>query len=325
MVWFTGLLLKYGWKEIDKVWGVGYDGYMCRAEGCFLKREYAEAYVKWADSDGFNLDFTSLDGIICGGFTAIFLIAAVSSHRFVFSTMLVVLLLGYCVLIAILKQKLQTLTYFQKFLNIGASGVFTRVMFLLMALTILEVTAMYGICYYLTLVAVWLLVNLLDFGFTWWRIQNGRYYVLQEQVKEGKKQKGRHDQKRRSGALALACVVGGLGGLLGRRFAKVFFANVSQAFAVNFAVWLFLAIGLLLGMGSSELWKAYYVKKYDIQGKSIPAYMPRPGQKQTMLHSILRTLGTLGRILLIMIAFSVGITLVMCFFMRWLPEWQGRM
>lgn len=290
-----------------------------------MKREYAEAYVKWADFDGFNLDFTSGDGVICGGFTAIFLIAAVSAQRFVFASILFVLLFGYCVLIAILKQKLQTLTYFQKFLNIGASGLFTRVMFLLMSLTILEVTGMYGIWYYLLLIGAWLLINLLDFGFTWWRIRIGKFYALQEQVKERKKQKGKQGQKRRGGALALACVVGGLGGLLGRRFAKVFFAGISQAFAVNFAVWLFLVLGLFLGMGSSELWKAYYVKKYDIQGKSIPAYRPRPGQKQTVLHSILRTLGTLGRILLIMIAFCVVVTVVMLFFMRWLPAWLGRM
>ena len=112
-------------------------------------------------------------------------------------------------------------------------------------------------------------------------------------------------------------------GGLGRRFAKVFFAGISQAFAVNFAVWLFLVLGLFLGMGSSELWKAYYVKKYDIQGKSIPAYRPRPGQKQTVLHSILRTLGILGRILLGIIAFSVLATVVMYFFMRWLPAWLG--
>ena len=177
-----------------------------------MKREYAEAYVKWADSDGFNLDFTSGDGVICGGFTAIFLIAAVSAQRFVFASILFVLLFGYCVLIAILKQKLQILTYFQKFLNIGASGLFTRVMFLLMSLTILEVTGMYGIWYYLLLIGAWLLINLSDFGFTWWRIRIGKFYALQEQVKERKKQKGKQGQKRRGGALALACVVGGLGG-----------------------------------------------------------------------------------------------------------------
>lgn len=286
-----------------------------------MKREYAEAYVRWADSDGFNLDFTSLDGIICGGFTAIFFIAAVSSHRFVCSTLLVVLLLGYCVLIAILKQKLQTLTYFQKFLNIGVSGLFTRVMFLLMALTILEVTGMYGIWYYLLLVGVWLLINILDFGITWWRVQSGRFYRAQERAKKRNRRVGKKTVL--GGSLAGLACIGALSGRMGQRLGKVLFANVGQTIAVNFAVWLFLAIGLMLGMGCSELWKAYYVKKYDIQGKSIPAYMPRPGQKQTALHSILRTLGTLGRILLIIIAFSVGITLVMCFFMRWLPAWLG--
>ena len=110
---------------------------------------------------------------------------------------------------------------------------------------------------------------------------------------------------------------------MGQRLGKVLFANVGQTIAVNFAVWLFLAIGLMLGMGCSELWKAYYVKKYDIQGKSIPAYTPKPGQKQTVLHSILRTLGILGRILLGIIAFSVLATVVMYFFMRWLPAWLG--
>lgn len=34
------------------------DGDGDRVEGGFLKREYAEAYVRWADTDGFNVEFT---------------------------------------------------------------------------------------------------------------------------------------------------------------------------------------------------------------------------------------------------------------------------
>ena len=119
------------------------------------------------------------------------------------------------------------------------------------------------------------------------------------------------------------CGIGGLAGILGMSFAKMFFSNASQEVIVSSAVCIFIFLGMLLGIAGSNLWKAYYVKKYDIQGKSIPAYTPRSGQKQTVLHSILRTLGILGRILLGIIAFSVLATVVMYFFMRWLPAWLG--
>lgn len=117
--------------------------------------------------------------------------------------------------------------------------------------------------------------------------------------------------------------IGGLAGILGMGFAKTFFSHAGQEVVVKFGVCLFIFIGMLLGIAGSNLWKAYYVKKYDIQGKSIPAYTPRPGQKQTVLHSILRTLGVIGRFLLGIIAFSVLATVVMYFFMRWLPAWLG--
>ena len=236
-----------------------------------MKKEYAEAYVKWGDIGGGNLDFLSADSVIYGGFSFPILGLAAMAQRFVFPSILFALFLGHCVLVLILKQKLCELTYFQKFLSIGGSGLFTRLVFLLVSLSILEISDKYGGWYYLLLVGVWLLVNILDFGVTWWRIQTGEFFVAQERAKEREKRKGKPRKKVRGGALVLACIIGGLAGLLGRRFAKVFFAGVSQVFAVNFAVWLFLALGIGLGMGSNTLWKAYYVKKYDILGKNIPA------------------------------------------------------
>ena len=287
-----------------------------------MKREYAEAYVKWADSDGFNLDFLSADIVICGGFSFPILGLAAMAHRFVFPSILFALFVCRCVLAMILKRKLCQLTYFQKFLNLGASGLFTRLMFLLMSLSILEVTGVYGTWYYLLLVGVWLLFNVLDFGFTWWRIQTGKFFEAQERVKE-REAEGKTGGNGAQWGVVSACIIGGLAGLLGRRFAKVFFAGVSQVFAVNFGVWILLVIGMGLGMGSNTLWKAHYVKKYDIQGRSIPAYMPRPGEKQTVLRSLLHTLGILGRTLGIIIAFCLAATFGMLFFMRWLPAWLG--
>lgn len=285
-----------------------------------MKREYAEAYVRWGDTEVFNLDYLSVDAMIFGVLSFFALGLAVMSRRFVFPAILFALFLTHCILTAALKQRYRELTYFQKFLNIGGSGLFTRFMFLLMSLSILEVSGMYGAWYYLLLVGVWLLVNILDFGITWWCIRNGKFYLAQERLKEREKQRGK---KVLGGSLAAVASIGGLAGILGQRFAKVFFADVSQAFAANFVVWLCLVLGLILGLGSSNLWKAYYVKKYDIQGKNILAYIPRPGQKQTVLHSILRTFRILGLALVIIIACSIGLTLIMFFVLKWLPAWLG--
>lgn len=285
-----------------------------------MKREYAEAYVKWADSDGVNLDFTSGNSAIYGGFAVIFLFAAMAAQRFVFASVLFGLFLGHCILLVVLKRKIRTLTYIQKFLNIGLSGLFTRFMFLLISLAILEVTGGYGIWSYLRVIGVWLLINLLDFGFVWWRIQSGTYYALQERVKERKKWKGKREERRRGGVLisAVICVVVCLVGTRKSPFLKLLLAGASQAFVVHFAVWLFIAIGILLGMGSNELWKAYYVKKYDIQGKSIPASFPAPEGEVPLFRRCWNMFKIVGKCVLSVFAFSMAMAGVMFFLLKWL-------
>lgn len=240
-------------------------------------------------------------------------------HRLVLPSIIFALFLAHCILTAALKQRYCELTYYQKFLNIGGSSLFIRVMFLLMSLSYLEISQMYGAWYYLLVIGVWLLVNLLDFGAVWWRIQSGRFYAAQERKKEQERQKKTQRKGMSRGPATAIFGIGGLAGILGMSFAKMFFSNASQEVIVSSAVCIFIFLGMLLGIAGSNLWKAYYVKKYDIQGKSIPAYTPRPGQKQTVLHSIVRTLGILGRVLLGIIAFSVLATVVVYLFMKWLP------
>ena len=288
-----------------------------------MKREYAEAYVRWSDTNAIDLDMLSLLSVIYGIFSCVILGLGAMAHRLVLPSIIFALFLAHCILTAALKQRYCELTYYQKFLNIGGSSLFIRVVFLLISLSPLELSQMYGDWYYLLVIGVWLLVNILDFGAVWWRIQSGRFYAAQERKKEQEKQKKTQRKGMSRGPATAIFGIGGLAGILGMVFAKKFFSHVSQVFVVNFLVWSSLLVGLVLGIAASNLWKAYYVKKYDIQGKSIPAYTPRPGQKQTVLHSILRTLGILGRILLGIIAFSVLVTVVMYFFMRWLPAWLG--
>ena len=265
----------------------------------------------------------SLLSVIYGIFSCVILGLGAMAHRLVLPSIIFALFLAHCILTAALKQRYCELTYYQKFLNIGGSSLFIRVVFLLISLSPLELSQMYGDWYYLLVIGVWLLVNILDFGAVWWCIQSGRFYAAQERKKEQEKQKKTQRKGMSRGPATAIFGIGGLAGILGMGFAKKFFSHVSQVFVVNFLVWSSLLVGLVLGIAASNLWKAYYVKKYDIQGKSIPAYTPRPGQKQTVLHSILRTLGILGRILLGIIAFSVLATVVMYFFMRWLPAWLG--
>lgn len=288
-----------------------------------MKKEYAEAYVRWSDTNAIDLDMLSLLSVIYGIFSCVILGLGAMAHRLVLPSIIFALFLAHCILTAALKQRYCELTYYQKFLNIGGSSLFIRVVFLLISLSPLELSQMYGDWYYLLVIGVWLLVNILDFGAVWWRIQSGRFYAAQERKKEQEKQKKTQRKDVRRGPATAIFGIGGLAGILGMVFAKKFFSHVSQVFVVNFLVWSSLLVGLVLGIAASNLWKAYYVKKYDIQGKSIPAYTPRPGQKQTVLHSILRTLGILGRILLGIIAFSVLATVAMYFFMRWLPAWLG--
>ena len=280
-----------------------------------MEKEYAEAYVRWADTNAIDLDMWTGLGIVYGVFAIPLLIAAIVVRQVVFPYIYIALFLGHCILTAALKQKYCEFTYFQKFLNIGASGSFARVMFLLISLSLIEVTGIYGLSAFFSVFGVWLFLNVLDFGTVWWRIRSGRFYAAQERRKEQEKQKKTQRKGMRRGPATAIFGIGGLACILGMGFAKTFFSHAGQEVVVKFGVFLFIFIGMLLGIAGSNLWKAYYVKKYDIQGKSIPAYTPKTGQKQTVLHSILRTLGTLGRILLILIAFSVGVTLIVSFIM----------
>lgn len=288
-----------------------------------MKREYAEAYVRWADTNVIDLDMLTGMGVVYAVFAFPLLVAALVVRQVVFPYIYIVLFLGHCILTAALKQKYCEFTYFQKFLNIGASGSFARLMFLLISLSLIEVTGIYGPSAIFSVFGVWLFLNVLDFAVVWWRIRSGRFYVAQERRKEQEKQKKTQRKGMRRGPAMAIYGIGGLAGILGMGFAKTFFSHAGQEVVVKFGVCLFIFIGMLLGIAGSNLWKAYYVKKYDIQGKSIPAYTPKPGQKQTVLHSILRTLGILGRILLGIIAFSVLATVVVYLFMKWLPAWLG--
>lgn len=288
-----------------------------------MKREYAEAYVRWADTNLIDLDMWTGMGVIYAVFAFPLLVFALVVRQVIFPYIYIVLFLGHCILTAALKQKYCEFNYFQKFLNIGASGAFARLMFLLIALSLIEVTGIYGLSAIFFVFGVWLFLNVLDFGTVWLRIRSGRFYTAQERRKEQKKHKKTQKKGMRRGPAMAICGIGGLAGILGMSFAKMFFSNASQEVIVSSAVCIFIFLGMLLGIAGSNLWKAYYVKKYDIQGKSIPAYTPKPGQKQTVLHSILRTLGILGRILLGIIAFSVLATVVVYLFMKWLPAWLG--
>ena len=45
-------------------------------------------------------------------------------------------------------------------------------------------------------------------------------------------------------------------------------------------------LGFIFSVGVCGLLKAYYIKKYNIQGESIPAYSSCPEEKPTLLHRI---------------------------------------
>lgn len=232
-----------------------------------MKREYAEAYVRWSDTNAIDLDMLSLLSVIYGIFSCVILGLGAMAHRLVLPSIIFALFLAHCILTAALKQRYCELTYYQKFLNIGGSSLFIRVVFLLISLSPLELSQMYGDWYYLLVIGVWLLVNILDFGAVWWCIQSGRFYAAQERKKEQEKQKKTQRKGMSRGPATAIFGIGGLAGILGMVFAKKFFSHVSQVFVVNFLVWSSLLVGLVLGIAASNLWKAYYVKKYDTRGR----------------------------------------------------------
>lgn len=285
-----------------------------------MKREYAEAYVKCGSKRAPSLDSLSVGVWVCAIFVVPCVAAGIGNGRPFFAILSLIALVSCGVAIEIFKQKVKQWTYFQRFLLQGGYPLAMSVVLLLMGLSVWESQMENALWCELLTLGVWLLGMGLYFYIPWRKASKGVYYQI---LKVHRTNKWRMEHMGRKSVIA-GCS-GAAAGYMGQSIARVTLPHVSRGVAIAVGVAAILFLSLILGVGSSDLMRAYYVKKYDLQGKSTPAWWDGDGAGKPLGWRILDATKKVGKVLAIMIAFSVGITLVMCFFMRWLPEWLGHM
>lgn len=285
-----------------------------------MKREYAEAYVKWRKGNQISLNTLGMMTWIYAGLTALGLYYAFSTKRFFFAVCMVIVVAAHGIITEICKQRVQQWTYFQYFLLQGGSSLSASIVFLLLSLVLVETATGYGVWYYFLVIGLWLAIIALYIYLPWKNAGDGAFYTVQQHKKSQSWYNERIGRQRMS-----VLGIGALAGIMGQSFARSTLSHASGEIVANVAIWAFLIVSMIMGMGSSNLLKAYYVKKYDIKGKSIPVWWMGDGAGKTLSWRVLDALKKVGKAMAIMVGFCVILTLVLVFFMRWLPEWQGRL
>lgn len=285
-----------------------------------MEKMYAEAYVKWRSGNRMSLNSLSMMTWVYVLLTALGLYYAFNTQRFFFAICMIIVVVAHGTIIEICKQRVQQWTYFQHFLIQGGSSLTASIVFLLLALVLVETATKYGIWYYFLVVGAWLAIILLYSYIPWKKVQDGTFYRAQQW---NKSQKWYNE---RIGGRGIPVIgIGAFAGIIGQSFARSTLSRASGGVVANVAIWAFLIVAMIMGMGSSDLLKAYYVKKYDIKGKSVPVWWMGDGVGKPLSWRILDVLRKVGKAMAIIFGFCVILTLVLFFFMRWLPEWQGHM
>lgn len=284
-----------------------------------MERKYAEAYVKWREGNKISLNTLSMMTWVYSFLAGLALYYAFTTKRFFFASCMVVVVVAHGIITEICKQRVRQWTYVQTFLLPGISSLSASVVFLLLALVLVETATVYGVWYYSLIIGLWLVTIALYIYIPWKNVRNGTFYVAQQRHNSHKWSNERIDRR---GASVLG--IGALAGIMGQSFARSTLSQASSGVVANVAIWAFQIVAMIMGMGSSNLLKAYYVKKYDIKGKSVPVWWMGDGAGKPVSWRVLDALKKMGKAMAIIVVLCVILTLVLAFFIRWLPEWQER-
>ena len=267
---------------------MGYDGPMDSAEGCYMKREYAEAYVRWYHEKTVNINFLFTMVELYLPFAVPSVAFAHVSKKFVSAVLLVAVILFQSIVAIILKRKFSRLTYYQQFLLTGLATLYTSFVFLLLSISYVEVSEFWP-GYYVIFPAAWLLIVGVNLGWTWWRVKSG-YYVGREEGKEPQK-------------LAGSVLIFSVAGVI---VARMTGPLLGQTAIRTIVVWGIFILSALFTVGCPNLLKAHLVRKYQIYGASVEAYEPDTEKKKPLLLRIFLVL-LVGALIVIGIPLAIDI------------------
>lgn len=257
-----------------------------------MNRSHVLNYINRGNAPLMTISHISGMNVLYCFFTYGFLIYAIVSRNFITTSILTAATAFHLVLVAVLKRRVQELSFYQRFLLSGFSTVFASVYFLLCSLIITETVTSYGLGFQALLVLLWLGFIALRLLIPWLRVRRDGY------------NKPRKAPSKK--VVPLSIGVFALAGLAGRGVARIIFPRLEQSMAVLVGIWLFFFMSVMFALGASHLLKAYYIKRYEIEGESIPALMPgsikRRSRLGQFLHGLLILLG-----LALAVAVLVGI------------------
>lgn len=258
------------------------------AEVSYMKREYAEAYVRWYDEKTVNLNMLFTETKICTFFAVIAVIAACMSRRAIVAIIMAVLVFAHGITAVVLKKTVHELTYAQQFLVTGYSAMFGSVVFFLMSMMIVEGTGFWA-GYYIVLPVMWVLVVCINLWTTWNRARKG-YYARKESPKVKK------------GVVGVSIFFP----LAGIMVAKVTAPFLGQYAVRTIAIWVFFLMSAAFTIGCPNFLKTYLVQKYEIHGASVEAYYSDGEKKKPLLLRICLVV-LVGALIFIGIPSVVGI------------------
>lgn len=242
------------------------------------KQAYAENFVRyyWMNT---AMGGNSLEGdLYClGGFAYLMLCWAQMGRHYVTASFLIALVVCNGVLVARLKHRGGELDFFQWHLLEGYEAAVRSLSILLYPVVFVEQSGntRVTLLFFGVMMTIWVLILLLHLLIPWWNIHREKTYIPRELDEDGVPVATEEQKQRgmRSFKVAVGVVVVCAGVYLAFLFPRLGKAGI----AINILL-LDIFLAAVFSVGISALLKAYYIKKYNIQGRSIPAYieMSRP-------------------------------------------------
>lgn len=242
------------------------------------RKAYAENFVRyyWMNT---AMGGNSLEGdLYClGGFAYLMLCWAQMGRHYATASFLIALVVSNGIIVARLKQRGGELDYFQWHLLQGYEAVVRSLSILLYPVVYVEQSGntRVTLLFFGVMMTIWVLILLLHLLIPWWNIHREKTYIPRELDEDGLPVATEEQKQRwmRSFKIAVGLVVVCAGVYLAFLFPRLGKAGI----AINILL-LDIFVGAIFSVGISALLKAYYIKKYSIQGRSFPAYieMSRP-------------------------------------------------
>ena len=251
------------------------------------RRAYAENFVRYYWR-GAVVDGEFLRGVnlyVLGIFTYLVLYWAQMGRHYVTVCFLIALVVFNEIMVARWKRRGGELDFFQRHLLQGYLAAVGSLSFMLYPVVLVEQSGnvTLTLLFLAIMVAIWLILLLPQLLIPWSNIRREKTYIHRNLDQYGvpiATEKEKQAARRRllvAVVLLAVCII---------VYVALIFPHLGKVGVALNVLMLDVFLGFIFSVGVCGLLKAYYIKKYNIQGESIPAYSSCPEEKPTLLHRI---------------------------------------